>query len=228
MPSATVSRCWRIKKVIAVGTIPELLESDHPWIQEYFNGPRSRAARDSLAKADVRQRRGQDQASGGIDQTMETRANYVWVGAVTLALLALLAIFIVWLVRLSDGAQKEFDIFFEQSVGGLSRGSQVAYSGVPVGQVQQIAIWDKDPGIREGAHHGAGRCADPAGHHRFCFGQLHRRIHDQPEWRPPRGRIDHLRHHGVPRWRARDSAGTGRVWEKFWPARHCCWNVWPH
>nr|WP_246204940.1 ATP-binding cassette domain-containing protein [Altericroceibacterium indicum] len=35
------------KKVIAVGTIPELLETDHPWIQEYFNGPRSRAASES-------------------------------------------------------------------------------------------------------------------------------------------------------------------------------------
>ncbi len=34
------------KKVIAVGTIPELLESDHPWIQEYFNGPRGRAVQD--------------------------------------------------------------------------------------------------------------------------------------------------------------------------------------
>ena len=33
--------------MIAVGTIPELLETDHPWIQEYFNGPRSRAARES-------------------------------------------------------------------------------------------------------------------------------------------------------------------------------------
>ncbi len=32
------------KHVIAVGTIPELLEQDHPWIQEYFNGPRARAA----------------------------------------------------------------------------------------------------------------------------------------------------------------------------------------
>jgi phospholipid/cholesterol/gamma-HCH transport system ATP-binding protein len=31
------------RKVIAVGTIPELLKSDHPWIQEYFNGPRGRA-----------------------------------------------------------------------------------------------------------------------------------------------------------------------------------------
>ncbi|HXH54091.1 MAG TPA: ABC transporter ATP-binding protein [Sphingomicrobium sp.] len=32
------------RKVIAVGTIPELLSLDHPWIQEYFNGPRGRAA----------------------------------------------------------------------------------------------------------------------------------------------------------------------------------------
>ena len=32
------------KKVIAVGTIPELLALDHPWIQEYFNGPRGRTA----------------------------------------------------------------------------------------------------------------------------------------------------------------------------------------
>lgn len=32
------------KRVIAVGTIPELLALDHEWIQEYFNGPRGRAA----------------------------------------------------------------------------------------------------------------------------------------------------------------------------------------
>ncbi|MFN3288773.1 MAG: ABC transporter ATP-binding protein, partial [Sphingomonadaceae bacterium] len=30
--------------VIAVGTIPQLLELDHPWIQDYFRGPRGRAA----------------------------------------------------------------------------------------------------------------------------------------------------------------------------------------
>jgi len=33
------------RKVIAIGTIPELLATDHPWIQEYFNGPRGRAAK---------------------------------------------------------------------------------------------------------------------------------------------------------------------------------------
>ena len=32
------------KKVIAVDTIPNLLALDHPWIQEYFNGPRGRTA----------------------------------------------------------------------------------------------------------------------------------------------------------------------------------------
>jgi phospholipid/cholesterol/gamma-HCH transport system ATP-binding protein len=32
------------RKVIAVGTIPELLALDHPWIQDYFNGPRGRMA----------------------------------------------------------------------------------------------------------------------------------------------------------------------------------------
>jgi phospholipid/cholesterol/gamma-HCH transport system ATP-binding protein len=32
------------KRVIAIGTIDELLATDHPWIQDYFRGPRGRAA----------------------------------------------------------------------------------------------------------------------------------------------------------------------------------------
>jgi phospholipid/cholesterol/gamma-HCH transport system ATP-binding protein len=32
------------RRVIAVDTIDRLLQMDHPWIQEYFNGPRGRAA----------------------------------------------------------------------------------------------------------------------------------------------------------------------------------------
>lgn len=38
------------KTVIAVGTIPELVASDHPWIQEYFNGPRGRVAQATHAR----------------------------------------------------------------------------------------------------------------------------------------------------------------------------------
>ncbi len=32
------------KRIIATGTIAELRDLDHPWINEYFNGPRGRAA----------------------------------------------------------------------------------------------------------------------------------------------------------------------------------------
>jgi ABC-type transporter Mla maintaining outer membrane lipid asymmetry ATPase subunit MlaF len=46
-------------KVIAVGTIPELLESDHPWIQEYFNGPRGRAAQSGAGLGKTVDSRGQ-------------------------------------------------------------------------------------------------------------------------------------------------------------------------
>ena len=62
---------------------------------------------------------------------METRANHVWVGAVTLVLLALLAGFIIWLAGLNKGEQNEYDIFFKQSVAGLAKGSEVTFAGVP-------------------------------------------------------------------------------------------------
>ncbi|MCK0129124.1 ATP-binding cassette domain-containing protein [Erythrobacter sp. F6033] len=39
------------KKVVAVGTIPELIKTGHPWIEEYFNGPRGRAAQASQKRA---------------------------------------------------------------------------------------------------------------------------------------------------------------------------------
>ena len=76
---------------------------------------------------------------------METRAKNVWVGVVSLALLALLAFGIVWMARLGEGSKHEFDIFFKQSVDGLAKGSSVTFSGVPVGQVKEIELWKKDP-----------------------------------------------------------------------------------
>ncbi len=38
------------RKVIAVGTIPELLALDHAWIEEYFKGPRGRVAADAAER----------------------------------------------------------------------------------------------------------------------------------------------------------------------------------
>lgn len=76
---------------------------------------------------------------------METRSNHVLVGAVVLILLAVLAIFTVWLARLGGSSEKEYDIFFKQAVDGINRGSPVAFSGVPSGQVKEIALYEKDP-----------------------------------------------------------------------------------
>ncbi len=76
---------------------------------------------------------------------METRANYVWVGAVSLVLVGLLALFIVWLVQLGGANRKEYDIFFEQSVGGLAEGSEVTFKGVQAGQVKDIELWRQNP-----------------------------------------------------------------------------------
>ena len=51
------------RKVIAVGTIDELLATDHPWIQEYFRGPRGRAAVASVEAAHEKARHADQPAS---------------------------------------------------------------------------------------------------------------------------------------------------------------------
>jgi len=76
---------------------------------------------------------------------METRANHVWVGAVTLVLMALIAAFVIWIARLNEGAQNDYDIFFKQSVDGLAKGSQVTFAGVPAGKIKSIELWPRDP-----------------------------------------------------------------------------------
>jgi phospholipid/cholesterol/gamma-HCH transport system substrate-binding protein len=76
---------------------------------------------------------------------METKANHILVGAVTLVLLAILASFTVWLSRSADGEKRQYDIFFQQSVNGLAKGSGVTFSGVPVGQITEIKLWGPDP-----------------------------------------------------------------------------------
>lgn len=76
---------------------------------------------------------------------METRSNYVMVGAVTMALLVGVLLFIVWLAGLSNKTTKCYDIYFAQAVGGLNKGSNVTFSGVPVGQVQKISLLPSRP-----------------------------------------------------------------------------------
>ena len=76
---------------------------------------------------------------------METRSNQILVGSVTLGLLAALVVFIVWLSQVGDGGEKTYDVFFTQSVEGLAKGSQVTFSGVPVGQIELINLVPDSP-----------------------------------------------------------------------------------
>ena len=76
---------------------------------------------------------------------METRSNYVMVGAVTLAMLAGLLLFTVWIAGLSNKQTKCYDIYFAQGVSGLNKGSNVSFSGVPVGQVDSISLLPNRP-----------------------------------------------------------------------------------
>jgi phospholipid/cholesterol/gamma-HCH transport system substrate-binding protein len=75
---------------------------------------------------------------------METRSNYVLVGAVTVALLVGLLLFFVWLAGLSNVATKCYDIYFP-AVGGINKGTNVSFSGVPVGQVSKISLLPNRP-----------------------------------------------------------------------------------
>jgi phospholipid/cholesterol/gamma-HCH transport system substrate-binding protein len=78
---------------------------------------------------------------------METRSNQIFVGSVVLLLVAGLIAFTVWIAGLGGGNQKEYDIFFQQSVEGLATGGTVTYAGVPSGEVRKIELWRDDPGF---------------------------------------------------------------------------------
>jgi len=66
------------------------------------------------------------------------------VGAVTVALLVGTLLFIVWLAGLSTTTKKCYDIYFP-AVGGIAKGSNVSFSGVPVGQVTKISLLPNRP-----------------------------------------------------------------------------------
>lgn len=76
---------------------------------------------------------------------METRSSYVLVGSVVLAFTVLLFAAVLWLARFSGEEKKEYDVLFSTSISGLAVGSAVVFNGVPVGQVQKIALIPNRP-----------------------------------------------------------------------------------
>lgn len=76
---------------------------------------------------------------------MENRSNQILVGGVVLGLIAALVFFTVWLAQFGSRDDKAYDVYFTQSVEGLARGSGVTYSGVPVGQIEEISLDPENP-----------------------------------------------------------------------------------
>lgn len=77
---------------------------------------------------------------------METRAHHLLIGTFMLAMSVGLILFFLWLAKMNvDETYTDYEIYFEESVAGLSRGSDVRYNGIPVGEVQNITIVPNEP-----------------------------------------------------------------------------------
>ena len=77
---------------------------------------------------------------------METKANYVLIGAVTLATAVLLLLFGLWAAKYSSERDwQEYVVVFTEPVTGLTEGSSVQYNGIAVGTVERLDLDQKDP-----------------------------------------------------------------------------------
>ena len=76
---------------------------------------------------------------------METRANYVIIGAFTFSVAVAAVLFGLFTARFAtDQAWDRYEIVFDESVMGLSNGSSVLYNGVNVGRVVDIGLYPGD------------------------------------------------------------------------------------
>jgi phospholipid/cholesterol/gamma-HCH transport system substrate-binding protein len=72
---------------------------------------------------------------------MERDAHYAAVGIATVALLAALAVFSIWLARLQFNNDYDlYDIVFYGPVRGLSEGGEVHFNGIRVGEVTDLNL----------------------------------------------------------------------------------------
>jgi phospholipid/cholesterol/gamma-HCH transport system substrate-binding protein len=77
---------------------------------------------------------------------METKANYVLIGAFTLATAAALLLFGLWAAKYSsERSWQEYQVIFTEPVTGLTEGSSVQYNGIAVGTVETLALDPSDP-----------------------------------------------------------------------------------
>jgi phospholipid/cholesterol/gamma-HCH transport system substrate-binding protein len=77
---------------------------------------------------------------------METRANYVLIGAFTLAAIVGAFLFIMWISGYgAPGGHRTFQVVFRGSVAGLSSGANVSFNGIKVGEVTHLTFSRSDP-----------------------------------------------------------------------------------
>ncbi len=76
---------------------------------------------------------------------METRANYVLIGAFTLLAGVCLLLFALWAAKFSsDRNWRHFEVIFNEPVTGLTEGSSVQYNGIGVGTVDKLRLDPND------------------------------------------------------------------------------------
>lgn len=77
---------------------------------------------------------------------METKANYVLIGAFTLVTAIALLVFGLWAAKYSsERSWQDYQVVFTEPVTGLTEGSSVQYNGIAVGTVEALALDARDP-----------------------------------------------------------------------------------
>jgi len=77
---------------------------------------------------------------------METRANYVLIGAFTLAAIVGAFLFVMWIAGYgAAGGHRSYQVVFNGSVAGLSTGANVSFNGIKVGEVTHLTFSRSDP-----------------------------------------------------------------------------------
>ena len=76
---------------------------------------------------------------------METRANYVLIGAFTILASVGLLLFALWAAKFSsDRNWREYQVIFNEPVTGLTEGGSVQYNGISVGTVDKLRLDAED------------------------------------------------------------------------------------
>ena len=76
---------------------------------------------------------------------METRANYILIGATMLFVAAAVVFFSLWLGGGEGDYSDQYDVYFSERVSGLSEGSDVRFNGIKVGDIKELRLARNNP-----------------------------------------------------------------------------------